>query len=209
MRHFTPEEANAELEHVRPLVEQLVATRQRARRRARAPGGARAEDPRQRRRHPACRARPGDRGGRRRRAAPRAARRRDHGPRRPGEGPRQRPDRLPGAATTARRCCSAGSSARTRSPGGTASTTALPDAGRCRSTRGSTQCAANRAAMPFWQRIVIAAVVLPRRHARGAPGRLVALAEAGRRRRSRRATASCGARSPRSSSPSGCSPPYS
>ena len=28
MRHFTPEEANAELEHVRPLVEQLVATRQ-------------------------------------------------------------------------------------------------------------------------------------------------------------------------------------
>src|SRR5437868_11402005 len=28
MRHFTPEEANAELQHVRPLVEQLVATRQ-------------------------------------------------------------------------------------------------------------------------------------------------------------------------------------
>jgi hypothetical protein len=28
MRHFTPEEANAELEHVRPLVEQLVAARQ-------------------------------------------------------------------------------------------------------------------------------------------------------------------------------------
>src|SRR2546430_11735003 len=28
MRHFTPEEANAELEHVRPPVEQLVATRQ-------------------------------------------------------------------------------------------------------------------------------------------------------------------------------------
>ena len=28
MRHFTPEEANAELEHVRPLVEQLVANRQ-------------------------------------------------------------------------------------------------------------------------------------------------------------------------------------
>jgi hypothetical protein len=28
MRHFTPEEANDELEHVRPLVEQLVATRQ-------------------------------------------------------------------------------------------------------------------------------------------------------------------------------------
>ena len=28
MRHFTPEEANAELESVRPLVEQLVATRQ-------------------------------------------------------------------------------------------------------------------------------------------------------------------------------------
>jgi hypothetical protein len=28
MRHFTPEEANAELEHVRPLVEQLVARRQ-------------------------------------------------------------------------------------------------------------------------------------------------------------------------------------
>ena len=28
MRHFTPEEANAELKHVRPLVEQLVATRQ-------------------------------------------------------------------------------------------------------------------------------------------------------------------------------------
>jgi hypothetical protein len=28
MRHFTPEEANAELEYVRPLVEQLVATRQ-------------------------------------------------------------------------------------------------------------------------------------------------------------------------------------
>jgi hypothetical protein len=28
MRHFTPQEANAELEHVRPLVEQLVATRQ-------------------------------------------------------------------------------------------------------------------------------------------------------------------------------------
>ena len=27
MRHFTPEEANAELEHVRPLAEQLVATR--------------------------------------------------------------------------------------------------------------------------------------------------------------------------------------
>src|SRR5689334_2583544 len=27
MRHFTPEEANAELAHVRPLVEQLVATR--------------------------------------------------------------------------------------------------------------------------------------------------------------------------------------
>jgi hypothetical protein len=27
MRHFTPEEANAALEHVRPLVEQLVATR--------------------------------------------------------------------------------------------------------------------------------------------------------------------------------------
>jgi len=27
MRHFTPEEANAELEHVRPLVEQLVTTR--------------------------------------------------------------------------------------------------------------------------------------------------------------------------------------
>jgi hypothetical protein len=27
MRHFTPEEANAELEHVRPLVERLVATR--------------------------------------------------------------------------------------------------------------------------------------------------------------------------------------
>ena len=27
MRYFTPEEANAELEHVRPLVEQLVATR--------------------------------------------------------------------------------------------------------------------------------------------------------------------------------------
>jgi hypothetical protein len=27
MRHFTPEEANAELEHVRPLVEQLVAIR--------------------------------------------------------------------------------------------------------------------------------------------------------------------------------------
>jgi hypothetical protein len=27
MRHFTPEEANAELEHVRPLVEQLVALR--------------------------------------------------------------------------------------------------------------------------------------------------------------------------------------
>lgn len=27
MRHFTPEEANAELEHVRPLVEQLVAGR--------------------------------------------------------------------------------------------------------------------------------------------------------------------------------------
>ena len=27
MRHFTPEEANAELENVRPLVEQLVATR--------------------------------------------------------------------------------------------------------------------------------------------------------------------------------------
>ena len=27
MRHFTPDEANAELEHVRPLVEQLVATR--------------------------------------------------------------------------------------------------------------------------------------------------------------------------------------
>jgi hypothetical protein len=26
MRHFTPEEANAELEHVRPLAEQLVAT---------------------------------------------------------------------------------------------------------------------------------------------------------------------------------------
>jgi hypothetical protein len=28
MRHFTPEEANAELVHVRPLVEKLVATRQ-------------------------------------------------------------------------------------------------------------------------------------------------------------------------------------
>jgi hypothetical protein len=28
MRHFTPEEANAELEEVRPLVQQLVATRQ-------------------------------------------------------------------------------------------------------------------------------------------------------------------------------------
>lgn len=28
MRHFTPEEANAELEHVGPLVEQLVETRQ-------------------------------------------------------------------------------------------------------------------------------------------------------------------------------------
>jgi hypothetical protein len=28
MRHFTPEEANAELEHVRPLVEQLVEVRQ-------------------------------------------------------------------------------------------------------------------------------------------------------------------------------------
>ena len=28
MRHFTPAEANAELEHVRPLVEQLVETRQ-------------------------------------------------------------------------------------------------------------------------------------------------------------------------------------
>ena len=28
MRHFTPDEANAELEDVRPLVEQLVATRQ-------------------------------------------------------------------------------------------------------------------------------------------------------------------------------------
>jgi hypothetical protein len=28
MRHFTPDEANAELEQVRPLVEQLVATRQ-------------------------------------------------------------------------------------------------------------------------------------------------------------------------------------
>lgn len=28
MRHFTPEEANAELHQVRPLVEQLVATRQ-------------------------------------------------------------------------------------------------------------------------------------------------------------------------------------
>jgi hypothetical protein len=28
MRHFTPEEANVELEHVRPLVEQLVAYRQ-------------------------------------------------------------------------------------------------------------------------------------------------------------------------------------
>lgn len=28
MRHFTPEEANAQLEHVRPLVEQLVAIRQ-------------------------------------------------------------------------------------------------------------------------------------------------------------------------------------
>lgn len=28
MRHFTPEEANAELEHVRPLVERLVAGRQ-------------------------------------------------------------------------------------------------------------------------------------------------------------------------------------
>jgi hypothetical protein len=28
MHHFTPEEANAELEHVRPLVEQLVAVRQ-------------------------------------------------------------------------------------------------------------------------------------------------------------------------------------
>jgi hypothetical protein len=28
MRHFTPEEANAELQQVRPLVEQLVATRQ-------------------------------------------------------------------------------------------------------------------------------------------------------------------------------------
>jgi hypothetical protein len=27
MRHFTPEEANAELEHVRPLVEQLVSSR--------------------------------------------------------------------------------------------------------------------------------------------------------------------------------------
>jgi len=27
MRHFTPEEANAELDHVRPLVEQLVAIR--------------------------------------------------------------------------------------------------------------------------------------------------------------------------------------
>ena len=27
MRHFTPEEANAELEHVRPLVKQLVAER--------------------------------------------------------------------------------------------------------------------------------------------------------------------------------------
>src|SRR5205823_14879471 len=27
MRHFTPEQANAELEHVRPLVERLVATR--------------------------------------------------------------------------------------------------------------------------------------------------------------------------------------
>jgi hypothetical protein len=27
MRHFTPDEANAELEHVRPLVEQLVAIR--------------------------------------------------------------------------------------------------------------------------------------------------------------------------------------
>ena len=27
MRHFTPEEANAELEHVRPLVEQLVSIR--------------------------------------------------------------------------------------------------------------------------------------------------------------------------------------
>jgi len=28
MRHFTPEEANAELEHVRPLVDELVAARQ-------------------------------------------------------------------------------------------------------------------------------------------------------------------------------------
>jgi hypothetical protein len=28
MRHFTPEEANAELDEVRPLVEQLVSTRQ-------------------------------------------------------------------------------------------------------------------------------------------------------------------------------------
>jgi hypothetical protein len=28
MRHFTPEEANAELAHVRPLVERLVSTRQ-------------------------------------------------------------------------------------------------------------------------------------------------------------------------------------
>jgi hypothetical protein len=27
MRHFTPEEANAELEHVRPLVEEMVARR--------------------------------------------------------------------------------------------------------------------------------------------------------------------------------------
>src|SRR5262249_42201361 len=28
MRHFTPEEANAELEHVRPLVDEMVASRQ-------------------------------------------------------------------------------------------------------------------------------------------------------------------------------------
>ena len=144
MRHFTPEEANAALDEVRPLVERLVS-----RRRAHLEALARQEELERKIR--------GNGGGIppatlayaaaavRTRSARGLAQLVDEiaRARRAGQGHRRGADRLPGASRAARPCCSAGSSARTRSGTGTGSRTATRVGARCRSTEESQPAAPN------------------------------------------------------------------
>ena len=135
MRHFTPEEANAALERGAAARRADGRAPARARRGARAAGGARGPHSRQRRRHPAGRARRGrGRGRARTRASSRSAIDEIVELRRRGEGHRRGARRLPRAAP--RRDGAALLEARRGRDRllAHASRTASPAGGRCRST---------------------------------------------------------------------------